>query len=609
MYHLVSVGFRDVCSYDIAIRNHACWCNMAKSFSLFQYFFTAYPWRSTLTLLALSASALAEGVGIAMLFPLIGLVVDVEGTGGTLTTYVERVFAFIGLDLSLAGLLVMIVVAISLKSMLMLLAMTQVGYSAAHVAMDLRLAFIRALLEARWTHFVDWRPGEMASAISVEPARTATAYVSCCRVLSGGIQLLVYLGLSIAISWEILLAALVVSALGMVVLSRLVRISHRAGQSQTRLQKSLMTRLLQALDGFKPLKAMALERSTKSLIEGDIRRLNHALRMIVVSREALTESHEVIRTFAVAGGLYVFGAVWRQPVEGLLVLALIFMRTLQKLSLLQSYYQTVMANQPAFASVRSTIAAAERAREASVGGKTPRFSTAISLREVWFSYGRGTVLESVSMTLPVRSFIAIIGSSGVGKTTVADLIIGLLRPQRGEIWIDDLPMRDIDTRAWRGMIGYVPQEILLFHDTVIANVALGQSGIYRAKVETALRRAEAWEFIAALPDGMDTVIGERGARLSGGQRQRIGIARALVREPALLILDEATTALDPETEAGIVATVRRLASSLSVLSISHQPAMQRAADLVYRLHDGTATLERADGERTRGQVADLHSLA
>ena len=186
MYHLVSVGFRDVCSYDIAIRNHACWCNMAKSFSLFQYFFTAYPWRSTLTLLALTASALAEGVGIAMLFPLIGLVVDVEGTGGTLTTYVERVFAFIGLDLSLAGLLVMIVVAISLKSMLMLLAMTQVGYSAAHVAMDLRLAFIRALLEARWTHFVDWRPGEMASAISVEPARTATAYVSCCRVLVRG---------------------------------------------------------------------------------------------------------------------------------------------------------------------------------------------------------------------------------------------------------------------------------------------------------------------------------------------------------------------------------------------------------------------------------------
>ena len=138
------------------------------------------------------------------------------------------------------------------------------------------------------------------------------------------------------------------------------------------------------------------------------------------------------------------------------------------------------------------------------------------------------------------------------------------------------------------MIGYVPQETFLFHDTVMANVTLGEPGIARADVETALRRAEAWAFVAALPDGMDTVVGERGARLSGGQRQRVAIARALVRDPALLILDEATTALDPETEAGIVATVRRLTGRLTVLSISHQPAMQDAASVVYQLDEGAA---------------------
>ena len=193
------------------------------------------------------------------------------------------------------------------------------------------------------------------------------------------------------------------------------------------------------------------------------------------------------------------------------------------------------------------------------------------------------------MTLPAGAFIAVVGSSGAGKTTVADLIIGLLRPQRGDVWIDDLPLGDIDATAWRRMIGYVPQETFLFHDTVMANVTLGEPGISRADVETALRRAEAWEFVAALPDGVDTVVGERGARLSGGQRQRIAIARALVRNPALLILDEATTALDPETEAGIVATVKRLTGRLTVLSISHQPAMQSAADFVYQLDTGTAT--------------------
>ena len=577
-----------------------------KSFRLFNYFFAAYPVRSTLMLLAITAAAVAEGVSIAVLLPLIGLVIDAEGTGGTLTLYVEQVFALVGLELSLGRLLVLIVVAVVLKALLMLLAMAQVGYTAAHVAMGLRLAFIRALLQARWTHFVDRRAGDMASAVSIEPTRAANAYVAACRSLSGAIQLLIYLTLSVAISWEVSLVALAVGAVGMVALSRLVAMSRRAGQNQTEHQKSFMTRLLQGLDGMKPLKAMAREGSIGPLIEGDIRGLNHAQRTIVVTREALKESHEIIRAVAVAGGLYVFVAVWGQPVESLLVLVLLFMRTLQKVSLLQSHYQSAAINQPAFAFLRSTIVTAEGAREPGQGGTVPRLASAIALREVSFSYGRGNVLENVSMTLPAGSFIAVVGSSGAGKTTVADLIIGLLRPQRGEVWIDDLPMRDIDVKAWRSMIGYVPQETFLFHDTVMANVTLGDSGISRADVETALRRAEAWEFVAALPDGMDAVVGERGARLSGGQRQRVAIARALIRNPALLILDEATTALDPETEAGIVATVRRLAGKVTVLSISHQPAMRQAAHIVYRLDKGRAERDGAADNRPEMLAAGAH---
>ncbi len=567
--------------------------SLSQFIQLFRYFVAAYPVRSALMLLAMTAAALAEGAGIAALLPLIGLVIDAGGTGGTLALYVERAFALVGLEPSLGGLLALIVVAMALKALLMLMAMALVGYSAARVAMDLRLAFIRAFLHARWTHFVDRRPGDQASAVSVEPTRAAESYVAACGVLSGAIQILIYLAVCLAISWEVSLLALVVGAFGMVVLNRLVTMSRRAGQSQTELQKSFMTRLLQALDGMKPLKAMAREGSMRPLFEGDVQGLNAAQRTIVVSRNALAESYEIIRAFAVAGGLYVFVAVWGQPVEDLLVLALLFVRAMQKVNRLHGQYQSAATNQPAFAFIRSTIAAAEEAREPGLGGTVPRLASAISLREVSFSYGRGTVLDGVSMTLPAGAFIAVVGSSGAGKTTVADLIIGLLRPQRGEVWIDDLPMSEVDVHAWRGMIGYVPQETFLFHDSVMANVALGEPGISHADVEMALRRAEAWDFVAALPDGMDTVVGERGARLSGGQRQRIAIARALVRDPALLILDEATTALDPAAEAGIVATLRRLAGKVTVLSISHQPAMRQAADIVYRLEMSRAVLDGA----------------
>ena len=564
---------------------------------LFRHFYAAYPVRSTLMLIALTVAALAEGVGIAALLPLSNLVITpegAEGVRGALMVYVERAFAFAGVERSIGALLIVIVGMITAKSLLMMAAMTQVGYTAAHVAMELRLRVIRALLAARWRHFVDQHTGDFATAVGGEPVRVALAYVSACRVMAGGLLVLIYAALSVAISWEVSIAALVVGAFGMAVLNRLVAVSRRAGGEQTKLQRSFMTRLLQGLDGMKPLKAMAREGSLGPLIEADTHGLNRVQRTIVVSQEAMREAHEIIRVVAVAGGLYLFLTIWSQPTDSLLVLVLLFARMLQKVTQLQSNYQAVAANQQAFFFLRSTAEAAEETSEPSASGEAPRFASAISLRDVSFSYGRENVLDRASMVLPAGAFIAVVGASGVGKTTVADLIIGLIRPQRGEIWIDDLPMRDMDIRAWRKMIGYVPQETFLFHDTIMANVTLGDPEISRARVESALRRAGAWDFVAALPEGMDEVVGERGARLSGGQRQRIAIARALIRDPALLILDEATTALDPETEAGIAVTIRRLAGKVTVLSISHQPAMTRAADIVYRIKGGAALREVAE---------------
>jgi ATP-binding cassette subfamily C protein len=191
------------------------------------------------------------------------------------------------------------------------------------------------------------------------------------------------------------------------------------------------------------------------------------------------------------------------------------------------------------------------------------------------------------MDFPVGSFTTIVGPSGVGKTTVVDLVTGLLRPQQGEIWIDDFPLAKIDLKKWRQMIGYVPQETLLLHDSIFVNVTLGDEEPREEDVENALRAAGAWEFVSIQSHGMHTVVGERGHKLSGGQRQRIAIARALVHKPSLLILDEATTALDPASETAICETLQKLAGEITILAISHQPALMKVADHVYRLQDKT----------------------
>jgi len=153
-----------------------------------------------------------------------------------------------------------------------------------------------------------------------------------------------------------------------------------------------------------------------------------------------------------------------------------------------------------------------------------------------------------------------------------------------------VPLHVIDLRLWRRLIGYVPQDPLLLHDTVFVNVTVGEEGVGEAEVKSALQAAGAWEFVSAMPQGMYTDIGERGGKLSGGQRQRLAIARALVHKPRLLILDEATSALDSGSEAAICKTLQKLRDELVVLAISHQPTMVEAADRTYRLENGKVFL-------------------
>lgn len=560
--------------------------NARRNLHLFGHFFLAYPVRSVLMVLFMLVAALAEGLGIAAVLPLISLVIGPSGTQGALGEFVEKVFAIAGLELSIGILLTAIVVLMTLKALLVLLAMAQVGFTAAQVTMDLRLKVLRALMDARWQHFVDQRAGHLASAVGGMPSRTANAYLAACRMLAGGVQVVSYSALSFVISWQVTIAALAVGGLSMVLLNKFVHISGRAGRDQVRLSKSFMSRLLEGLNGMKPLKAMACEGRLTPLIESDIRGLNKVQQTMILSKECLAQFQEPLRTLALAIGLFFLLQIWDKPLESLFVLAVLFSRTVQRIGYLQRQYQLVVRDQPAYSFLRSTIRRAERAREVIDTGQRPQFNDAIILRNVDFSYGRKQVLRDASLTIPAGKLVAFIGPSGVGKTTIADLVIGLLRPQAGEVWIDDLPMREINMSTWRGMIGYVPQDTFLFHDTIMTNVTLGDDGLSREQVETALRRADAWEFVDALPRGLDTVVGEKGAKLSGGQRQRIAIARALVRDPALLVLDEATTALDPVTEAEICATLRHLAGKVTILAISHQPAVKAVADVIYRLENG-----------------------
>jgi ATP-binding cassette subfamily C protein len=557
-------------------------------------FFKRYPAQSFITLLAMLLAGVAEGFGMVMLLPLLGIVVNNSGDAGdaalqsntALEQIVTGFFDAVGVTPTIGLLLAVFVGSILLKATLVLLANKRVGYMVAQVATDLRLALIRALFATRWEYYVDQPIGRFTNAFATEATRSSKAYLLAMRVVAFLLHASVYATVALMLAWKETLITLGAGVIILYALRHFITKAKKAGTRQTNLLKLLLALLTDTLQSIKPLKAMSRENMADLVLQKETTKLNKALRKQVFSKEALKALQEPLITIFFAFGLYV-ALVWlNMELATILIMVYMLVKILKTLQKAQQEHQAMVIAESAYWSLWSKIKEIENEREVSVGKLEPRFNDSVRLQGVCFSYGKKSVLKNISLIFPKGSFTAIIGPSGTGKTTIVDLITGLLLPQEGQVWIDETDLADVDVKAWRRMIGYVPQENLLLHDTVRFNVTLGDTKFTDTDVENALRDAGAWDFVSKMTDGMNTIVGERGSRFSGGQRQRITIARALVHKPQFLILDEATSALDPDSEAEICKTLSQLSGKLTILAISHQTALLAAADRAYRLEDG-----------------------
>ena len=574
---------------------------------LFLAFSRAYPAQSALVLGALVLASLLEGVGLTTLFPLLSARGGDAGAASGLGATVTRVLAVFGLTPTVGVLLVIVVVGMILKSVLVLAANKRVGYTVARVATDLRLNFIRSLLGARWEYYLRQPVGALSNSLATEATRGAESYLYGATVLALCIQAMVYSIVALVVSWRATLVALAAGVVFIFLLNRLVHVSRRAGAKQTRLLRSLLARLADNLQSVKPLKAMARENLANVLLEGDTTQLNRALQKDVFSKEALRALQEPMLAVLIAAGLYVALVRFDMSLASVMLLAFLLVRVLLYMSRMQREYQRMVTCESAYWSMQAAIDGARSESENPPHGVAPVLAQAIRLDNVGFRYREQWILRNVAMTLPAGGITAIVGPSGAGKTTVIDLVTALLRPQEGEVFIDELPLQRVDWRAWRRMIGYVPQDTVLLHDSIRNNVTLGDPELTEADAVAALRAAGIWSVVSDMPEGLDTIVGERGGKLSGGQRQRVALARALAHRPRVLILDEATSALDPETEAAICRTLEGLRGELTIVAISHQSPLVEVADRVYRMGDGTATLV-ADETRARPAAPPLAAM-
>lgn len=542
---------------------------------------------------ALSVSGLLEGLGIMALLPLISVIISPDGVaaGSTITRYSMDLLNLVGLPLTIPGILTFIVGVMLIKSAIGFLAITQVAYASSRVTADLRREYMRSLMAARWLHLIGIRSGTIGNAMGNEAQRSALSFKQGCQTLAYILQIIVYGILVLFVSWKLTVAAAGAGIALVLILGSLTKTARKAGTELTTASDRLIAFITDSMFGAKPLKAMNKGKHVLHLFENDVGTLQRAQKKLDVTDQSIPLLSEPLMVIFVAAGLFFALSYSGLPVTELLFMAAVFLRMTMRIASAQRSYQSMAANESALLSLQKKINDATAAAEDFSGTRIPTLEKSINIEHVSFSYDSRNTLTDISLHIPARKFNVLFGSSGSGKTTLVDLITSIIEPAYGIIKIDGVPLSEIDKKAWKSMIGYVPQDVLLFHDTLLNNITLGDPDISRQAVEAALRAAGASQFVEVMEQRLDTVVGERGAKLSGGQRQRIAIARALVHEPQLLILDEATSALDPTTENEILRTVAGISREITVLAISHNPALLNVADHVFKIENGQVSEE------------------
>jgi ATP-binding cassette subfamily C protein len=548
-------------------------------------------WRQVPVMLALLASSLLEGVGISTLLPILKAIANGEHPGGSmLERMIFRGLDFLHLPTSFGALVIVFAICMTVRALLSQQTSRYIGLVVAEIASELRQEVLDRVLEARWSYFTVNPVGRFTSAVNVEANWAAYVYRTSLSVVAALIRAIVYAVVALLIDWRAATLAIVLGT-GLGLVNRyFTRTGRRAGRAQQEAIRNLIADFGDVVTGFKPLKAMARHETLLASLNKETETIQQTMYDMVMSQQLANAVPDLLIALSMVVAAFVCVTYLHLDLAGLLVQGFILLRLMTSVSTVQRALQLNSLSEGFYWALLKTIREAREAAESFTGKVLPTLKEACRFDRVSFAYGTKPVLNEVSLEVPAGRVTTLIGESGSGKTTIADLLLGLFVAGSGSITLDDKPLGEVDLRRWREMVGYVPQEVLLFNGTIFDNIALGDPTITDGDVTKALEDAGALDFVMAVPEGLQAQVGESGAKLSGGQRQRIALARALVHRPLLLILDEATSALDPRTEADICETVRRQAGNLTVLAITHQPAWVDIADRVYRVIDGKVEL-------------------
>jgi len=553
------------------------------------------PGRLSLLFCLMLAQGATAGIGLLFVLPLLHLIGLDTGSGGGndgIAQGVVRVFTLLGIPVRLETLLISHVAIVAAIATLNLASAVLGSRIQQAYIVHLRTRLYQELLESRWQFIVRHKMSDFTHSLGNQVQTLGFAAQQILSLASRTVLLAVMIALAFLLSWRMSMLAAAFAGLLLAAMLPLNRRIFGSGKTHLTHYKHIFQLLTEHLASLKMIKSFGGE----NLYAAQLRRAGESMEAQNVRFAGLNALTQWLHTVAAVSCFAVFFyaaiAHLAVPLPTLVLLLILFSRLLPQVSALQKTYQQLLHQLPAFQDVERMSLECVSAREPGCDQDAPpiRLSDRIELRKVSYRYPEGgsDVLRDFSAVIRRNHTVSLIGPSGAGKSTLADLIAGLLEPVSGEILCDGVKLEGARRLAWRKSLAYVTQEVFLFHDTVRANLDWAAENRSEADLWEALESAAAAEFVARLPLGLDTVIGDRGVRLSGGERQRLALARALLGKPELLILDEATSALDHGNELRIREALERLKGKMTIVIIAHRETTIEHADESIRLHTRAA---------------------
>ncbi len=569
------------------------------------------------------AAALLDGFAIALLIPFLNILFHQPPVGLEKGWVASLLDSVVGSRIvpgdemaSLRNVIIIVLAAVVAKNILVWTAGQFGATLQEYVTRDLRNAVYRHLAHLPLGYFTQMKAGQILSRVindTFETRLILTQIVT--QSMQSASLVVVYIAIMFSISWRLAVIALVILPLLAVTLQPMLKKLRKGNLRRGNVHGEMTSVLQETIAGIRIVKSFGTEGyEEKRFGEGSNKYARSSVRItrLALVAQPITEILGTVIAVTVlwlgAREVLVSGQMTGATLLAFLTVVLRMLQPLKQLSAMRATAQSSLASAERLFEILDSPAEFQ-----SDTGSWDRasFEREIRFEKVSFAYDGDPVLSNIDLTVRKGEVVALVGPSGAGKSTLADLIPRFYQPASGRILLDGIDTREIKLPALRALTGIVSQETVLFNDTVRNNIAYGAADRYtNEQIEAAAKAGNAHEFIMALPQGYDTILGERGTRLSGGQRQRIAIARALLSDPPILILDEATSALDTESERLVQEAVDRLLQGRTVFVIAHRLSTIAHADQIVFLDRGEIVERGTHAEllARRGAYHRLHSM-